>query len=288
MEDIRRQDLRLFGRELVTGPRLLMMIAGVAVTFTIGGHNNNLFVMLGGPALVLFVGGMMAWQDSEKRRFSNRRMEALWKGCQDRMNRFEEAHRRMRKDQVADLQEMPKSMREVALSLYVALRRADTIAAEVQQSERGLYSEPPVWAAPANDAQSKELYRVADKNIAEYRAQFAGVMAGVQRTEAQSAVFMTTVDTLRMKMIGYRLVGRSPELSSHDFLQALAEAKTQLEAIDTALDELDLSHYPKQITVIPMPLDPRLTTPPAIPADAIRAPKPSQTESAPEDPLQQR
>lgn len=302
MEDIRRQDLRLFWREMVTAPRLLILIAGSLFTFTLGRHNENLWVMVFGPALVFFVAGMMAWQDSEKRRFANRRMEALWKGCQDRMVRFEEALRRMRKEQVADLMEMPKSIRQVAGSLYVALRRADMIATEVQQSERGLYAEPPMWAAPSHDPQSRELYRVADKNIAEYRAQFAGVMAGVQRTEAQSAVFMTTVDTLRMKMIGYRLVGKSPELSSHDFLEALAEAKIQLQAIDTALDELDLSHYPKQISVIPdgprgdkpepidrvriqanlMAADPAVSqkTPPPLPADAIKP--------QPEEPLEQR
>ncbi len=100
---------------------------------------------------------------------------------------------------------------------------------------------------------------MADKNIAEYRQQFAGVMAGVHRTEAQSAVYMTTLDTLRMKMLGYRLVGKSPEMSSHDFLEALAEARAQLQSIDTALEELDLGHYPKTIAVVPPPM----------PADAV-------------------
>jgi hypothetical protein len=73
----------------------------------------------------------------------------------------------------------------------------------------------------------------------------------VQRTEAQSAVFMTTVDTLRMKMLGYRLVGKSPEVGSHEFLQALNEAKLQLQAIDKALDELDMGQYPKMIASMP-------------------------------------
>jgi hypothetical protein len=79
-------------------------------------------------------------------------------------------------------------------------------------------------------------------------------MAGVQRTEAQSAVFMTTLDSLRMKMIGHRLVGRGPELSSQDFLEALAEARAQLQSIDTALEELDLGHYPKTIAAVPPPI----------------------------------
>ena len=66
---------------------------------------------------------------------------------------------------------------------------------------------------------------------------------------------MTTLDTLRMKMLGYRLVGKSPEMPAQDFLEALAEAKLQLQAIDTALEELDLGQYPKQISVVPPPSD---------------------------------
>ena len=36
-----------------------------------------------------------------------------------------------------------------------------------------------------------------------------------------------------------------------EFMIALHEAKLQLQAIDNALEELDLGHYPKQITVLP-------------------------------------
>jgi anion-transporting ArsA/GET3 family ATPase len=182
-------------------------------------------------------------------------MGQLWGGCQDRLTRFEEVLRKMRKDGVADLQEMPNTIRGVAKSLYLALRRADIITEEISATESGMLSRPPVWNASTQDAQSKELYRIADKNIAEYRTQFAGVLAGVQRTEAQSAVFMTTLDSLRMKLIGYRLVGRNPSMHSEEFLEAIAEAKLQLQSIDTALDELDLGHYPKNISVIP-PLPP--------------------------------
>jgi hypothetical protein len=65
---------------------------------------------------------------------------------------------------------------------------------------------------------------------------------------------MTTLDTLRMKMLGYRLVGKSPELSSQDFLEALNEAKLQLSAIDTALEELELGPYPQMIASMPPPV----------------------------------
>ncbi|MEJ5171286.1 MAG: hypothetical protein WHU10_09880, partial [Fimbriimonadales bacterium] len=109
--------------------------------------------------------------------------------------------------------------------------------------------QPPAWTAAPTDPQAKELYRIADRNIAEYRKLYDAVMAGVSRTEAQAAVFMTTLDTLRVKMLGYRLVDKSPEVPSQDFLEALGEARLQLDAIDKALEELDFSHLPKLIAV---------------------------------------
>jgi hypothetical protein len=218
------------------------------------GSLQNSSLMMLGFAIILVVAST-AYTESMKRRFKSPRMRALWSGCEDRLKRFEEATKRMRKEQVADLKEVPKTIDAVANNLYVALRRADTISHEIQQSEKDLYSAPPVWVKQSTDAQSQELYRLADRNIAEYKAQFAGVMAGVERTEAQCAVFMTTLDTLRMKMIGYRLVGRSPEMNSHDYLESLAEARAQLQSIDSALEELDLGHYPKMIaTVAPPPI----------------------------------
>jgi hypothetical protein len=257
MDDIRKQDLRLFAKELLSFWRILL--TGVATAFVVFNPimgSTSIVMRFALMVLVLGVWVVTSWTASEKKRFINKRHEALWNGCLDRLQRFEEVLRKMRRDQIADLHEMPKTIRRVADSLYNALRRADIIADEVQGSERGLYAAPPVWSASPSDPQSKELYRIADKNIAEYRQQFAGVMAGVQRTEAQSAVFMTTLDTLRMKMLGYRLVGRSPELHSEDFLEALAEARLQLQSIDHALEELDLGQYPKTIAAMPPSMPP--------------------------------
>ena len=70
-------------------------------------------------------------------------------------------------------------------------------------------------------------------------------------TEAQVAVFTTTLDTLRMKMLGYRLVGKDTESPTQDFLAAITEARMQLESIDKALEELDLTAFPKTISIMP-------------------------------------
>jgi len=252
MDEVRRQDLRLFGRELFSSGRLIGLAFGIFLLwvfplFSPGASVAKLLTI----GVVLLITVASAYQTSVRKRFLNKRYEALWAGCKDRMQRFDDVLRKMRKEQVADLIEVPKTISRTCESVYFALRRADMISHEVQLSEKGLYNVPPVLTAPSNDPQSTELYRIADKNIAEYRQGFAGVMAGVQRTEAQSAVFMTTVDTLRMKMLGYRLVGRSPELPSQDFLEALNEAKLQLASIDHALEELELGPFPKTIAVQP-------------------------------------
>lgn len=261
MDDVRRQDRRLFLRELLEPGRLLVSALAITAAVMIASSVHWFYAV---PVIVAGWWAGTAYQASVRKRFLDKRFQAFWMGCQERLEKLENVMKAMRREQVADLKEVPRTVRSVADALYHALRRADMIAHEVQKTERGLYQQPPVWSTPSNDAQAKELYRIADKNIAEYRFHFSGVMAGVQRTEAQSAVFMTTVDTLRMKMIGYRLAGRSPEVSSIEFLQALSEAKLQLQAIDQALDELDLSNFPKMIAVEPPRAPAEIESPPEL------------------------
>jgi len=252
MTDIRQQDRRLFARELTRPYRLIGLLLSYAILYSFRGFlGHDLVVLLGLAAVPAAVWLTSSHSASVQTRFYNKRYEAMWKGCQDRLARFNEVIGKMRRDQIADLYEMPKTIRRIGDNLYAALRRADMIAYEVHLTEEGVLSAPPSWQAPSEDPQAKELYRLADRNIAEYRQQFAGVMAGVHRAEAQSAVYMTTLDTLRMKMIGYRLVGKNPDMSSQDFLEALSEAKLQLHAIDQALDELDFTQMPKMVAVIP-------------------------------------
>lgn len=250
MDDVARLDLKLFLKELLSPLRLIVFLVALVFLWTLP-FGPALAVRLFLTAFALVFWASQCYSASVSKRFISKRYSAMWNGCRDRLSRFEEVLKKLRKDQIANLSEMPETIRRVGDSIYRALRRADVIAAEVEKSERDLHNAPPVMHLPSSDPQSQELYRIADKNIAEYKTQFAGVMAGVHRTEAQSAVFMTTLDTLRMKMLGYRLVGKAPELSSDDFLVALAEARAQLQSIDTALEELDLGHYPKTISVIP-------------------------------------
>ncbi|MBX3120418.1 MAG: hypothetical protein KF784_15265 [Fimbriimonadaceae bacterium] len=260
MDDIQRQDRKLFVRELLSPARIFLSILLLpAAWFFVGLATDFALQFQLAGIFAIFIGhGLASYNASLGRRFIDKRYEILWNGCQERLKLFEEVLKKLRKERVADLQEMPRTIYRISQSLYMALRRADMICDEIRKTEKGFYSRPTSWAPAALDAQAKELYRIADKNVAEYRAHYAGVMGGVERTEAQAAVFMTTVDSLRMKMIGYRLVGKAPEMSSQDFLEAITETKMQLDSIDRALEELELTPFPKTISVMP---------PPHLPAD---------------------
>jgi hypothetical protein len=207
------------------------------------------FIGILGYSVFLLCIWTSARTDAMKRRFRSRRFELAWIDCQDRLRRFDEVFRKFNKEQIGDLEIMPKTVRDVADTLYKALRRADVIAEEIGRTESDILHGPPLLVEP-KDPQASALYRIADRNIQEYRQQYSAVMGGVERAEAQAAVFTTTLDTLRVKMLGYRLIGKTPEVPSYDFLEALAEARLQLDAIDKALDELDLSLLPKNVAVI--------------------------------------
>lgn len=249
MDDIRRQDRKIYFQEIFRFTRLFLWVGLAVLAYFILGALKlwQGFVII--PIIALFV---TAYFESIPRRFLNRRFLLLWESCQDRLERFEEALKQTKRSKIAEFEEMPKTIHAVSASLYQALRRADLVFQEITKSEGWIPgntpSPPPMRHG---DPQAQELYRIADKNIAEYRQHFHAVMAGVQRAEAQAVVFTTTLDTLRMKMLGYRLTGKRPELSSQEFLESLTEAKMQLEAIDKALDELELSPFPKTVAILP-------------------------------------
>lgn len=252
MEEIARLDRRLFYRELFRFGRVFLTLFGLGWLAVMAASGMTGVVWtIAWLIAILGAAGLTALRASIAKRFIHRRFGLIWEGCEDRLARLEQVLKRVRKDKLADLQEMPKTVRRIGEAIYIALRKADVLSHEVQATERGVLNQPPSWASLSSDPQAQELYRLADKNIALYRQQFAGVMAGVQRVEAQAAVFITTLDSLRMQLIGHRLVGRSPELSSHDMLTALTEARLQLDAIDKALDELDFSQMPQMIAVVP-------------------------------------
>lgn len=231
------------------------MVVLVAIVASPGGLVSffPIRVTLTGAAIAIGAMASTAYGASVRKRFHSERAREMWETCRDRLVRFEDVAKRARKEKVGGLNDLPLTVRKIADSLYFALRRADSVRYEVERTESELSGRSPGWLAGTKDPQSQELYRLAEKNLAEYRLQYAEVMASVQRTEAQAALYTTTLDALRIKLLGYRLSRNPANLPSDEFLVAMTDAKLQLESIDKALEELELSPFPKMIAAMPNP-----------------------------------
>jgi hypothetical protein len=249
-EEIRRADIRIFWRESLRANRIILHLLFLFVCWLISLGTSPWFLLF---AFVCSMGVHYVLGDAaaKRKRFINSRFSGLWNGCRERFESFEDGISKLRRADIAQFEELPNTVRDLAMTIYNALRRADILFEEVLQSEGVDRMRPGVPMFKPTDPQAQELYRIAEKNLGEYRSHYNELMAGIQRTEAQATVFMTTLDNLRVKMLGYRLIGRNPSMSSEEFLSVLAEARAQLSAIDRALDELDLSHYPKTVAVVP-------------------------------------
>jgi hypothetical protein len=269
MNEVRRRDLQVFFREAFSVGRLLLIAIVVAVTTTFGGYEQGAILT---ATIILHL--IFSYRASIKKRFHNAKMRSLWQSCQDRLERFRRANTKSAKAGKAKLEDLPHNIERIAKNVYQALRRADLVLHEVTQSEGWLVSQGTSNQRASEDLQAQELFRLADKNIAEYRQNFQGVIGGVQRTEAQAAVFVTTLDNLRLRLLSQRLVGQQATENSQEFLEDITEAKMQLDSIDKALEELELTPFPKTVSVIPD--DPREhletaeQTPPEVPEEVLR------------------
>jgi len=206
---------------------------------------------------------------------------ALWKTVVDRLERFEKAYAGVQSTFDEELPVLKKKVMDTADTVFGALLRADVMRAELVKSEGpipGTVMPAPDMSRPANDAKVQELYQLADRNMAEYRQRLGAITSGIHRCEAQTAVFITTLDNLRMRLLGYRLIGKSPEIEHQQFLESIGSAKAELDAVDKALEELSFDRLVAQteleIAVAPMPtvsLEERLSqvsAPPPLPPDA--------------------
>lgn len=256
-DEIKLRDIGVLLTELLDPGRLIILALSIgAVAWAVGnGFQSGIWsglAILGSLATGLVLAN--AYRSSVKNRFHDRRYYYLWTDAQERYQRFREAHALLKKRGKVDLEMLPGTIENTRQQLYLSLRRADILAHEIRTSERNLFVPPMQSAMRSQDPQAQELYRLADRNMAEYRSNLADLRAGVERTEAQAAVFTSTLDTLRVKMLGYRLATRSPEGSSLEFMNAIAEAKMQLDAIDKTLLELELTPFPATIAVMPPPM----------------------------------
>ncbi|MFM9874383.1 MAG: hypothetical protein ACKVQS_13070 [Fimbriimonadaceae bacterium] len=251
MDEIQKRDWKVFLVEALSFRSLaaIGLIAFIAFLFSTGPMHNN-------PLVYGFGGALIAWtifsafQRSIAKRYYHERFRYLWRECRQRKEKLQEALNKSRKNKIADLAELERTVNTTMPDIYRALRRADLALREIQQSEAMVSPSLMGNDRLVNDPQAQELYKVADRNVAEYTQHYKLAVAGVERAEAQCIVFSTTLDTLRIRLLNYSLAGRSPEAETKEFLNLVAEAKMQFSAIDKALEEIELMPFPETIVTL--------------------------------------
>lgn len=240
MEEIRRRDTQVFLKCLFSGTFWILAFTWVAFTVIVFTASGFAWLpLLAALAVFVTLQTFMAYRASVQRRFYDRRLLDQWAHCEDRVRRLRLSLADLRQSRVADLEELPKNVDRLASEIYVALRRADIVMHDLAKSEGTLAAPKPVTLTATPDKQAQELLRLADRNIAEYNSHMQRLLGTVQRTEAQAMVFITTLDTLRARMLNYRAAGRAADVDNHDFMTAIKEARMQFDSIDRALEELD-------------------------------------------------
>lgn len=255
----KKKDALTFLKELFSPWRLILLV----IFFGLGTTTDE----IGGIALFTAIGLTInvasSYNAMVKKRFANRKLRSLWNACQDRVTRLRRALKALNKDQSIELVEIPSTVDRTAHGVYDVLRRADLVLSEIVASEGWLSSTLGAEARSLpRDRQSQEMYKIADKNVAEYNQHYGQVVALIERAEAQAAVFLTTLDSLRIRVLGHRLKTRR-DTGSLEFLESISEAKMQLDSIDKALEEIELTPFPKTIAIDPSVHEQRFKDEPA-------------------------
>lgn len=252
MDEIRRRDWGVFIAELFSTRSAFSLICIVLVSWLITSFpflEIKTPVLIGGGALI-GISIFASFRRSVPKRFHFQRFRYIWKETVNRQERLSESLARLKRRNSTDLSDLESNIRRVLPEIYRALRRADLVLQEIQTSEALVGPQPLVQQRVVSDLQAQELYKVADRNVAEYSSFYKQAVSGVERAEAQAIVFSTTLDTLRIRLLNYMLAGRSPEEETREFLNIVAEAKMQFSAIDRALEEIEQMPFPETVTIL--------------------------------------
>lgn len=278
MEDIKRRDKQLFVEELLKPQRLFRFFGYSLIPLAIAYIGRNLdvlgrpifspFTLVASCSLALVAIWAIYVREAriiaKQRQFSFAHLRQLWESCGERLKMLKSANSKLKKNNQVALEEMPATIDRVSISLYAALRRADMLLSELANSEGPMLHRIFQGSMPtgsiAENTTAKSLYQIADRNVAEYKQNYSGVLRGVQITEAQATVFVTTLDTLRLKLLSYRISQNTPNVDNKELLATLGEARAQLDSIDKALDELEMN---------PFRIAPLASAPPPVPGSFI-------------------
>lgn len=244
MDEVRRHDWKnLFLAALQPVP-LLAFVAGWFAAYqliVLGGWLSA----WGGLGLTIAGAGTGYYafevsRDWLRRRFVNREYADLWRMIEDRYRRFQRALRRAPSGIGSGFNEISRTVEHTKRRLYSSLRKADLVKKEILDSEGGAGSPLPFPPLVSPDSETNDLYALAAKNFEEYRTIFDAITSKVSRTEAQCAVYISALDSLRVQLLGHRLEKREAAIPKQEMDEAVSDIRTQLESINSALDELDL------------------------------------------------
>lgn len=248
-----KRNWMVFARQVLR-PRALALIGLASVSLAVLQDNLVPLGIIGIVALAIHVG--QAFFRSVPDRFHLKRFLELWEACRSRKKSLEKGLVKLKKSRQPVVHELPGTVEEVLETLYTALRRADMIAKEIHESETDFVGRPPaVWTTPTADPQAQELHKLADAARRSYLDRLNLVQAQAQRVEGQALLFISTLDSLRVQMLQMRLTDRAVEMETQPFLESLQVAKMQLNAIDMALEELELAPWPGQVYSVPDPVE---------------------------------
>ena len=253
MDEIKRADSRNLLLCMISPLRLIgLTAAGYVGWLMISQAGLTGFFATAGTGLWLAAGVIYASavrQDFYKRRFENPEHKQLWDLVEDRRRRFQKALKRVPEHIGAGLQEMLKAVERTSKHLYESLRRADMVKKEITKSEGSLGISSLPFQVRTSDKETTKLYSLADRNVVEYRKYFEALNAKVTRTEGQCALFISALDSLRVQLLGHRLSAKEAAVSQEEFISTIQEIQGQLDSINLALDELDLSSVSAEIEI---------------------------------------
>lgn len=244
MDEVRRHDwTNLFLATLRPLP-LFALAAGwfVAVQLiSLGG----LLSAWGGLGLAVAVAGTgyFAFETSRewlRRRFVNREYADLWRVIEDRYRRFQRALQRAPSGIAGSFSDIARTVEHTKRRLYSSLRKADLVKKEILDSEGGAGGPLPIPPLVSTDSETNDLYALAARNFEEYRAVLHAITSKVSRTEAQCTVYISVLDSLRVQLLGHRLEKRDAAMPKQEMDETVGDIRTQLESINSALDELEL------------------------------------------------
>jgi hypothetical protein len=196
--------------------------------------------LLGGILVAGYV-GIKAYFQSIPKRWYHPRFRTLSENCADRFKRFEVALSQLHSSSKAEFSDLPETVKKVATNLQNSIKHADAVLNELGKNEADIRNQATTWQANTRDKDATQMYQAADQNIAQYRQLYDGIMAQVSRTEAQAAVFITTLDSLRIRMMSYQLASGPRGMATQEFMSLMRESQAQLETIDRTLEDIELS-----------------------------------------------